>query len=141
LPGALDSRRHPSQPPHLKRPRHRPRHPTAQQRHWPRSEGLATTRAIFYVAVPGSLSGRLPKWRWPGRARRDNNYAFVKRITWDYAASMSPRTFRRGRQSSDEHAVSGAGRLGAIDLATDRLVWTTTLQVLKGPQVSADARP
>ena len=53
----------------------------------------------------------------------DNNYAFVKRIhVWEYAASMSPEDISGVAASPATNMLylAARGRLGAIDLATDK---------------------
>ena len=75
----------------------------------------------------------------------DNNYAFVKRIhLWDYSGSMAPEDISGVAASPATNMLylSARGRLGALDLATDKMVWTTTLdgKCCERPQVSADGK-
>ena len=126
-----------------------PANPTAQQ---PGATGRVQrdftihARHLLYVAVPGSLERPIyPNGDGLVVLDADNNYAFVKRIhLWDYAASMSPEDISGVAASPATNMLylSARGRLGAIDLATDRMVWTTTLdgKCCERPQVSADAK-
>lgn len=101
---------------------------------------------LLYVALPGSLerSGWL---NGVGIVVLDVNHGwtFVKRIpTWNYAASMSPEQVSGMAASpvTNMAYVAARGRLGAIDLATDRMVWSTTLdgKCCERPQVTPDGK-
>ena len=75
----------------------------------------------------------------------DSNYSFVKLIhVWDYAGSMAPEDISGVAASPATNMLylAARGRLGAIDLATDRMVWTTTLDghCCERPQVDADGK-
>ena len=75
----------------------------------------------------------------------DNNYSFVKRIhPGTMPAAWRRKIFRRAAASPATNMLylSARGRLGALDLATDRMVWTTTLdgKCCERPQVSADGK-
>jgi DNA-binding beta-propeller fold protein YncE len=88
-------------------------------------------RHLIYVAVPGSLER--PGWlNGVGIVvlDADDNYRFVKRIpTWEYAGSMSPEQVSGMAASPVTNLiyVAARGRLGAIDMGTDKMVWSVTL--------------
>jgi DNA-binding beta-propeller fold protein YncE len=88
-------------------------------------------RHLIYVALPGSLER--PGWMngiGVVVLDADHNYQFVKRIpTWEYAASMSPEQVSGMAASPVTNLlyVAARGRLGAIDMATDKMVWSVTL--------------
>src|SRR5690242_17418936 len=110
----------------------------------PRGDFTIHSRHLLYVTLPGSLERPM----WPNGSGivvldADNNYAFVKRIhVWDYAGSMAPEDISGVAASPATNMLylAARGRLGAIDLATDRMVWTTTLDghCCERPQVDAD---
>jgi DNA-binding beta-propeller fold protein YncE len=112
----------------------------------PRGDFTIHSRHLIYVTLPGSLERPM----WPNGSGivvldADNNYAFVKRIhLWDYSGSMAPEDISGVAASPATNMlyVSARGRLGAMDLATDRMVWTTTLdgKCCERPQVSADGK-
>jgi DNA-binding beta-propeller fold protein YncE len=103
-------------------------------------------RHLLYVTEPGSLER--PGWSTGvGIIVLDvnDNYRFVKRIpTWDYAGSMSPEQVSGVAASPVTNLiyVAARGRLGAFDLATDKMVWTTTLdgKCCERPQVTPDGK-
>jgi DNA-binding beta-propeller fold protein YncE len=103
-------------------------------------------RHLLYVVMPGSLER--PGWlNGVGVIvlDPDNGYIFVKRIpTWNYAASMSPEQVSGVAASPVTNLmyVAARGRLGAIDLATDKMVWSVTLdgQCCERPQVTPDGK-
>lgn len=103
-------------------------------------------RHLLYVVMPGSLER--PGWlNGIGVIvlDPDNGYSFVKRIpTWRYAASMSPEQVSGVAASPVTNLmyVAARGRLGAIDLATDKMVWSVTLDghCCERPQVTPDGR-
>lgn len=103
-------------------------------------------RHLIYVALPGSLERPIyPNGDGIVVLDADNNYAFVKRIhVWDYAGSMSPEDISGVAASPATNMLylAARGRLGAIDLATDKMVWTTTLdgKCCERPQVDADGK-
>ncbi len=75
----------------------------------------------------------------------DDGYRFVKRIpTWQYAASMSPEQVSGIAASPVTNLlyVAARGRLGAIDLGTDKMVWSVTLDghCCERPQVTPDGK-
>jgi DNA-binding beta-propeller fold protein YncE len=104
------------------------------------------TRHLLYVALPGSLERPIyPNGDGIVVLDADNNYAFVKRIhVWDYAGSMSPEDISGVAASPATNMLylAARGRLAAIDLATDKLVWSTTLdgKCCERPQVDADGK-
>jgi DNA-binding beta-propeller fold protein YncE len=103
-------------------------------------------RHLIYVTVPGSLER--PGWSsGTGIVVLDanDNYRFVKRIpTWEYAASMSPEQVSGVAASPVTNLiyVAARGRLGAFDLATDKLIWSVTLdgKCCERPQVTPDGK-
>ena len=121
-----------------------PQQPPATNR--VRGDFTIHTRHLLYVTVPGSLERPIyPNGDGIVVLDADNNYAFVKRIhVWEYAASMSPEDISGVAASPATNMLylAARGRLGAIDLATDKMVWTTTLdgKCCERPQVSADGR-
>ena len=103
-------------------------------------------RHLIYVAVPGSLE-RAGWLNGVGLVVLDasDNYRFVKRIpTWEYAASMSPEQVSGVAASPVTNLiyVAARGRLGAIDLGTDKMVWSVTLdgKCCERPQVTPDGK-
>jgi hypothetical protein len=103
-------------------------------------------RHLIYVAEPGSLER-------PGWANgvgvvvldADDNYSFVKRIpTWEYAGSMSPEQVSGMAASPVTNLlyVAARGRMAAIDMATDKMVWSVTLDgnCCERPQVTPDGK-
>jgi DNA-binding beta-propeller fold protein YncE len=111
-----------------------------------RGDFAVHTRHLIYVALPGSLERPIyPNGDGIVVLDADNNYAFVKRIhVWDYAGSMSPEDISGVAASPATNMLylAARGRLGAIDLATDKMVWTTTLdgKCCERPQVDADGK-
>ena len=103
-------------------------------------------RHLVYVTLPGSLERPIfPNGDGIVVLDADHDYAFVRRIhVWEYAASMSPEDISGVAASPATNMLylAARGRLGAIDLATDKMVWTTVLdgKCCERPQVSADAR-
>ena len=103
-------------------------------------------RHLVYVALPGSLET-------PGYRNglgivvldADNGYLFVKRIpTWEVPASMSPEQVAgfAANPVTNMMYVAARGRLGAWDLATDKMVWQSTYdgQCCERPQMTADGK-
>ena len=127
--------------PIIQPPRPRPATPTGG-----RGSFTPRMRHLIYVALPGSLERPVfPDGDGIVVLDADNNYAFVKRIhVWDYAGSMSPEDISGVAASPATNMLylSARGRLGAIDLATDKMVWTTTLdgKCCERPQVDADGK-
>jgi DNA-binding beta-propeller fold protein YncE len=111
-----------------------------------RGDFAVHTRHLIYVALPGSLERPIyPNGDGIVVLDAENNYAFVKRIhVWDYAGSMSPEDISGVAASPATNMLylAARGRLGAIDLATDKMVWTTTLdgKCCERPQVDADGK-
>lgn len=103
-------------------------------------------RHLIYVTLPGSLERPIyPNGDGIVVLDADNNYAFVKRIhVWNYAGSMSLEDISGVAASPATNMLylSARGRLGAIDLATDKMVWTTTIdgKCCERPQVDADGK-
>lgn len=103
-------------------------------------------RRLLYVVNPGSLER--PGWlNGVGIVVLDvnDNYRFVKRIpTWEYAASMSPEQVAGVAASPVTNMiyVAARGRIAAIDLATDKMVWTTELdgKCCERPHVTPDGK-
>jgi DNA-binding beta-propeller fold protein YncE len=103
-------------------------------------------RHLIYVTQPGSLER--PGWmNGVGIVVLDanDNYRFVKRIpTWDYAASMSPEQVAGVAASPVTNLiyVSARGRLAAIDMGTDKMAWSVTLdgECCERPQVTPDGK-
>jgi DNA-binding beta-propeller fold protein YncE len=104
------------------------------------------TRHLIYVALPGSLERPIyPNGDGIVVLDADNDYAFVKRIhVWDYAGSMSPEDISGVAASPATNMLymAARGRLAAIDQATDKLVWSTTLdgKCCERPQVDVDGK-
>jgi hypothetical protein len=101
-------------------------------------------RHLIYVVVPGSLE-RAGWLNGVGIVVLDanDNYRFVKRIpTWEYAASMSPEQVSgvAANPVTNLIYVAARGRLGAIDMGTDKMVWSVTLdgKCCERPQVTPD---
>src|ERR1700733_5833465 len=103
-------------------------------------------RHLLYITEPGSLER--PGWSsGVGIIVLDvnDNYHFVKRIpTWEYAGSMSPEQVSGVAASPVTNLIylASRGRLGAFDLATDKMVWSTTLdgKCCERPQVTPDGK-
>ena len=103
-------------------------------------------RHLLYVTEPGSLER--PGWsNGVGIIVLDvnDNYHFVKRIpTWEYSGSMSPEQVSGVTASPVTNLiyVAARGRLGAFDLATDKMVWSTALdgKCCERPQVTPDGK-
>ena len=103
-------------------------------------------RHLLYVTEPGSLER--PGWsNGVGIIVLDinDNYHFVKRIpVWDYAGSMSPEQVSGVAASPSTNLiyVAARGRIAAVDMATDKLMWSTTLDghCCERPQVTADGK-
>jgi DNA-binding beta-propeller fold protein YncE len=112
----------------------------------PRGDFTIHSRHLLYVTLPGSLERPM----WPNGSGivvldADNNYAFVKRIhLWDYSGSMAPEDISGVAASPATNMLylTARGRMGALDLATDKMVWTTTLdgKCCERPQVSSDGK-
>jgi DNA-binding beta-propeller fold protein YncE len=103
-------------------------------------------RHLLYVTEPGSLER--PGWSSGVGIIvldiNDNNH-FVKRIpVWDYAGSMSPEQVSGVAASPVTNLiyVAARGRIAAVDLGTDKLVWSSTLDghCCERPQVTPDGK-
>ena len=112
----------------------------------PSDEFRPLARHLIYVALPGSLTR--PGWlNGIGIVVLDanDNWRFVKRIpTWEYAGSMSPEQVSGVAASPVTNLiyVAARGRLGAIDMGTDKMVWSVTLdgKCCERPQVTPDGK-
>lgn len=105
-----------------------------------------SARHLLYVALPGSTEG--PAYR-NGLGvvvlDADDHYSFVKRIpTWDVSASMSPEVVTGVTASPVTNLmyVATQGRLGALDLATDKMVWSNAYdgKCCERPQITANGK-
>ncbi|MDQ1471076.1 MAG: hypothetical protein QOJ99_2556, partial [Bryobacterales bacterium] len=101
-------------------------------------------KELIYVTLPGTLEGS-PDANGNGIVVLDakNNYNFVKRIpTWNVPASRNPEQVAGVTASPVTQMiyVAARGRLGAIDLATEKMVWQNTYdgQCCERPQVKPD---
>jgi DNA-binding beta-propeller fold protein YncE len=120
--------------------------PAAPARRGPNDSFRPRARHLIYVTEPGSLEK--PGWaNGVGIIVLDANdgYHFVKRIpTWDYAASMSPEQVSGVAASPVTNMiyVAARGRLAAIDMGTDKMAWSTTLdgKCCERPQVTPDGK-
>ncbi len=102
-------------------------------------------KELIYVTLPGTLEAS-PDANGNGIVVLDarNNYNFVKRIpTWDVPASRNPEQVAGVTASPVTNMiyVAARGRLGAIDLATEKMVWSNVYngQCCERPQVAPDA--
>jgi DNA-binding beta-propeller fold protein YncE len=119
---------------------------TAPVRRGPNDSFRPRARHLLYITEPGSLEK--PGWaNGVGIIVLDVNdgYHFVKRIpTWEYAASMSPEQVSGVAASPVTNLiyVAARGRLAAIDLGTDKMVWSVTLdgKCCERPQVTPDGK-
>jgi DNA-binding beta-propeller fold protein YncE len=111
-----------------------------------RGDFTVHSRHLIYVTLPGSLERPIyPNGDGIVVLDADHDYQFVKRIhVWDYAGSMSPEDISGVAASPATNMLylAARGRLGAVDLATDKTVWTTTIdgKCCERPQVSADGK-
>jgi DNA-binding beta-propeller fold protein YncE len=103
-------------------------------------------RHLLYVTLPGTLEGSAYR-NGIGIVVLDagDRYSFVKRIpTWDAPASMSPEQVAGVTASPVTNMIYIAtrGRLGAIDLATDKMVWSNTYdgQCCERPQITPNGK-
>jgi len=112
----------------------------------PSDEFRPLARHLIYITLPGTLTR-------PGFLNgigivvldANDNWRFVKRIpTWEYAGSMSPESVSGVAASPVTNLiyVAARGRLGAFDLATDKLVWSVTLdgKCCERDQVTPDGK-
>ena len=112
----------------------------------PRGDFTIHSRHLLYVTLPGSLERPMfPNGSGIVVLDADNNYAFVKHIhVWDYAGSMAPEDVSGVAASPATNMLylTARGRMAALDLATDKVVWSTTLdgKCCERPQVSADGK-
>jgi hypothetical protein len=118
----------------------------APARRGPNDSFRPRARHLLYITEPGSLEK--PGWaNGVGIIVLDVNdgYHFVKRIpTWEYAGSMSPEQVSGVAASPVTNLiyVAARGRLAAIDMGTDKMVWSTTLdgKCCERPQVTPDGK-
>jgi len=103
-------------------------------------------KELIYVTLPGTLEGS-PDANGNGIVVLDarNNYNFVKRIpTWEVPASRNPEQVAGVTASPVTGLiyVAARGRLGAVDLSTEKMVWSNTYdgQCCERPQVSPDGK-
>ena len=103
-----------------------------------------TERELVYVTLPGTLEG---SWDANGTGivvlDARNNYNFIKRIpTWYVPASRNPEQVAGVTASPVTQMIYVAtrGRLGAIDLNTEKMVWENAYdgQCCERPQISPD---
>jgi DNA-binding beta-propeller fold protein YncE len=119
---------------------------TAPARRGPNDSFRPRARHLLYITEPGSLEK--PGWaNGVGIIVLDVNdgYHFVKRIpTWEYAGSMSPEQVSGVAASPVTNLiyVAARGRLAAIDMGTDKMVWSVTLdgKCCERPQVTPDGK-
>jgi DNA-binding beta-propeller fold protein YncE len=120
--------------------------PAAPARRGPNDSFRPRARHLLYITEPGSLEK--PGWaNGVGIIVLDVNdgYHFVKRIpTWEYAGSMSPEQVSGVAASPVTNLiyVAARGRLAAIDMGTDKMVWSVTLdgKCCERPQVTPDGK-
>jgi DNA-binding beta-propeller fold protein YncE len=118
----------------------------ASARRGPNDSFRPRARHLLYITEPGSLEK--PGWaNGVGIIVLDVNdgYHFVKRIpTWEYAGSMSPEQVSGVAASPVTNLiyVAARGRLAAIDMGTDKMVWSVTLdgKCCERPQVTPDGK-
>jgi len=103
-------------------------------------------RELLYVALPGTLEA--PAYRnGLGIVVLDvnNGYSFVKRINvFDTPASISPEQISgvAANPQTNMFYMAARGRLAAVDLATDKVVWVNAYdgKCCERPQVTPDGR-
>jgi DNA-binding beta-propeller fold protein YncE len=101
-------------------------------------------RELLYVTLPGTLEA--PAYRnGLGIVVLDvnNDYSFVKRIpVFDTPASVSPEQISGVAASPQTNMIylAARGRLAAVDLATDKVVWSNAFDggCCERPQVTPD---
>lgn len=104
------------------------------------------TQHLLYVVLPGSLERPIyPAGSGIVVLDANNHWAFVKRIhVWNYAASQPPEDISGMAASPATNMLylSARGRIAAVDLATDKVVWSTTLdgRCCERPQVDSDGK-
>ena len=118
----------------------------APARRGPNDSFRPRARHLLYITEPGSLEK--PGWgNGVGIIVLDVNdgHHFVKRIpTWEYAGSMSPEQVSGVAASPVTNLiyVAARGRLAAIDMGTDKMMWSVTLdgKCCERPQVTPDGK-
>ena len=103
-------------------------------------------RHLLYIALPGTLEGSAYR-NGLGIVVLDvdNNYSFVKRITtWDVPASRDAQQVAGVTASPVTNMiyVAARDRLGAFDLATDKMVWQNSYdgKCCERPQITPDGK-
>jgi DNA-binding beta-propeller fold protein YncE len=103
-------------------------------------------RHLLYVALPGSTE-HPPYENGLGIVVLDveTRYSFVKRIAaWDVPASAWPEVVTGFAASpvTNTAYIATRGHLGAIDLSTDRMIWSNDYDGMccERPQVTADGQ-
>jgi DNA-binding beta-propeller fold protein YncE len=112
-----------------------------------RGEGFRPrSKHLIYITLPGSLE-RPAMQSGVGIVVLDanDNYRFIKRIqSWDYPASESVEQVSGVAASPVTNLiyVASRGRLGAFDMGTDQLVWSTVVDghCCERPQVTPDGK-
>lgn len=111
-----------------------------------RTDFTVHTQHLLYVALPGSLERPIyPSGSGVVVLDANNHWAFVKRIhVWDYAGSQPPEDISgiAASPATNMLYLSARGRIAAIDLGTDKLLWSTTLDsyCCERPQVDSDGK-
>jgi DNA-binding beta-propeller fold protein YncE len=102
-------------------------------------------KELLYVVLPGTLEG---SWDQNGTGivvlDVTDNYNFVKRIpTWNVPASRYPEQVAGVTASTATNMiyVAARGRLGAIDLTTEKMVWENAFDghCCERPQLAPDS--
>jgi DNA-binding beta-propeller fold protein YncE len=103
-------------------------------------------RELLYVTLPGTLEAQAYR-NGLGIVVLDVNdgYSFVKRIpVFDVAASLSPEQIAGVAASPQTNMIylAARGRLAAVDLATDKVVWVNAYDgaCCERPQVTPDGK-
>jgi len=111
----------------------------------PRAPLRIKLQRLLYVGLPGSVERPFyPAGEGIVVLDASQKYAFVKRIhVWNYAAGRpEPIGGVAADPATNMMYIAATGRLGAIDLATDKLVWSTTLggHCCERPSVTGDGK-
>ncbi len=102
-------------------------------------------KELLYVVLPGTLEG---SWDQNGTGivvlDVTDNYNFVKRIpTWNVPASRYPEQVAGVTASTATNMIyiAARGRLGAIDLTTEKMVWENAFDghCCERPQMAPDS--
>jgi DNA-binding beta-propeller fold protein YncE len=123
-----------------------PRGPGAGPPRAPGDNFRPHAKHLIYVTLPGSIE-RPAMQSGVGIVVLDanDNYRFIKRIpTWDYAGAISAEQISGVAASPVTNMIylAARGRLGAFDLATDKLVWSSVEDghCCERPQVTPDGK-